>query len=70
MGIETTGTAGNIYTDKTKLFSVKSGKDNKFVFVLYCYDAEEIIIETLKDKRRKEILRDCKKIIGIYPTED
>ena len=55
LGIEMNGTTGKIYTDQTGSFPVTSRKGTKDVFVLYCYEANEIIIETLEDRKVKEI---------------
>ena len=50
MGIEITVTSGNIYTDQTGIFPEESSKGTKYVFVLYFYDANAIITETLKER--------------------
>ena len=46
-GIEVTATQRKIYTDQTGCFPVASKKVKKYVFVLYCYDANVIISEPL-----------------------
>ena len=43
-GIYMKGTPGKIYTDQTVRFAVTSRKGTKFVFVLYFYDSNTIII--------------------------
>ena len=49
VGVEITVTSGNIYIDQTGLFPEESSKGTKYVFVLYFYDANAIITETLKE---------------------
>ena len=55
--IEATGTSGKIYTDQTGCFPVTSRKGTKYVCVVYCYDTNAIITETLKENTGKVILR-------------
>ena len=46
-----------VYTDQTGLFPVTSNQGTKYIFVMYLYDANAIVIETLKDRSEKEIIR-------------
>ena len=46
-----------VYTDQTGLFPVTSNQCTKYIFVMYLYDANAIVIETLKDRSGKEIIR-------------
>ena len=46
--IEVTVAPGNIYTRQTGRFPVTSIKGKKYVFVLYCYEYNSIITESLK----------------------
>ena len=69
MGIEIRGTTGKIYTDQTGLLPVTSRKHTKYVFVLYCYDTNEIITEPLNDRRGKN-LRAQKNFMINQPTVD
>ena len=52
-GIETTFKTGNIYTYQTGRFPVTSIKGTEEVFVLYCYDTNEIITEPHKYRAEK-----------------
>ena len=46
-------TPENLYRYQTGHFPVKSKKGIKYLFVLYFYDANEIITETFKDRTGK-----------------
>jgi hypothetical protein len=41
--------AGLIYTDKTGRFPVASSKGNKYIMILYDYDSNAILAQSIKD---------------------
>ena len=52
---------GKVYTDQVGRFPVTYIHVTKYFFVMYVYDANAIVIEPLKDRSGKEILRAYKK---------
>ena len=48
--------AGKFYSDQTGSFPVTSSEGVKCVFILYYYDANEILSEYLKSRTGNEIL--------------
>ena len=42
-------TIGKVYTDQTGRFPVTSSKGTKYIFVLYSYDTNAILMEPLRD---------------------
>ena len=48
---------GRIYTDQTRHFPVMSSKGNKYVMVLYSYNANAIITEPIKNRTNGELTR-------------
>ena len=55
-------TGGKIYSDLTGRFPVQSSQGNKYIFVLYDYDSNAIMVEALKTRAASEILRAFKNI--------
>ena len=53
---------GRIYTDQTGRFPHHSSKGTKYVMVLYCYDANAILTEPLKNRTEAELSRAYKKL--------
>jgi hypothetical protein len=49
--------AGKIYTDQTVRFPVVSSKGNTYIMVLYEYDDNAIIAESIKNRTTAELLR-------------
>jgi hypothetical protein len=49
--------AGQIYTDQTGIFTVVSSKGNKYIMILYDYDSNDILAQTIKDRTAPELLR-------------
>eukprot|EP00957_Ditylum_brightwellii_P176129 13411749-Ditylum_brightwellii.AAC.1 len=48
---------GKIYSDQTGQFPVTASKDNKYVMVLYVYDPNAILLQSLKNRTDAEITR-------------
>ena len=48
--------AGKLYSEQTINFTVTSRKGVKYVFILYLYDNNKILSETLKMRTKKDIL--------------
>jgi hypothetical protein len=51
--------SGQTYTDQTGRFPVVSSKGNKYIMVLYEYDGNVIMAETIKNRTSVEHLRAC-----------
>jgi hypothetical protein len=49
--------AGQIYTDQTGRFPVVSSKGNKYIMILYDYESNAILAQTIKDRTAPELLR-------------
>jgi hypothetical protein len=49
--------AGQIYTDQTGRVPVVSSKGNKYIMVLYDYDSNAILAQTIKDRTAPELLK-------------
>jgi hypothetical protein len=49
--------AGQIYTDQTGRFPVVSSKGNKYIMILYDYDRNAIMAQTIKDITAPELFR-------------
>jgi hypothetical protein len=49
--------AGQIYTDQTGKFPVVSSKGNKYIMILYDYDSNAILAQTIKDRTAPELLK-------------
>jgi hypothetical protein len=49
--------AGQIYTDQTGRFSVVASKGNKYIFILYDYGSNAILVQPIKDRTAPELLR-------------
>jgi hypothetical protein len=49
--------AGQIYTDQTGRFPVVSSKGNKYIMILYDYDSNAILAQTIKDQTAPELLK-------------
>ena len=62
--VETVDTApqGKIYSDITGRFPTQSSQGNKYVYVLYDYDSNAIMVETLQSRAASEILKAFQKI--------
>ena len=48
---------GRIYTDQTGHFPVYSSRGSKYIMVLYCYDANAILAEPIKNRSEGELLK-------------
>eukprot|EP00957_Ditylum_brightwellii_P023340 1762152-Ditylum_brightwellii.AAC.1 len=55
-----------IYTDLTGKFPYCSSKENQYVFVLYDYDGNNIMVEWIKNQSEDELIRAYKKLIKFY----
>jgi hypothetical protein len=53
---------GKIFTDQTGKFPVTSSRGNKYVFVLYDYDSNAILVEPIKSRMQNELLRVYRKL--------
>jgi hypothetical protein len=53
---------GKIYTNQTGKFPVTSSRGNKYVFVLYEYDSNAILVEPIKSRMQDELLRAYRKL--------
>jgi hypothetical protein len=49
--------AGQIYTDQTGIFPVVSSKGNKYIMILYDYDSNAILAQSIKDRTAPELLK-------------
>jgi hypothetical protein len=49
--------AGQIYTDQTGRFPVVSSKGNKYIMILYDYDSNTILAQSIKDRTAPELLK-------------
>jgi hypothetical protein len=49
--------AGQIYTDQTGRFPVISIKGNKYIMILYDYDSNAILAQSIKDRTAPELLK-------------
>jgi hypothetical protein len=49
--------AGQIYTDQTGRFPVVSSKGKKYIMILYDYDSNAILEQTIKDRTAPELLK-------------
>jgi hypothetical protein len=49
--------AGQIYTDQTGRLPVVSSKGNKYIMILYDYDSNAIMAQSIKDRTAPELLR-------------
>jgi hypothetical protein len=49
--------AGKIYTDQTCRFSVVSRKGNKYIMILYDYDSNAILAQSIRDRTAPELLK-------------
>jgi hypothetical protein len=54
---------GKIYTDQTGRFPVTSSRGNKYLFLLYDYDSNDILAEPIKSRQQDELLRAYKQLI-------
>jgi hypothetical protein len=57
-----TEASGRIDTDLTGRFPVTASTGNKYIFLLYDYDSNAIIIEPIRNRSNKEILRAYNKL--------
>jgi hypothetical protein len=55
--IDATQETGKMYSDITGRFPVQSSRGHKYIFVLYDYDSNAILVEPLKSRAAAEILR-------------
>jgi hypothetical protein len=49
--------AGQIYTDQTGRFPVVSSKGNKYIMILYDYDSNAILAQSIKNRTAPELLK-------------
>jgi hypothetical protein len=49
--------AGQIHTDQTGRFTVVSSKGNKYIMILYDYDSNAVLAQTIKDRTAPELLK-------------
>jgi hypothetical protein len=54
-----------VYTDLTGAFPVTSQAGNKYMFILYNYNSNAILIEPMKNRSNGEALRAYKQLYGI-----
>ena len=54
--METVEKTNNIYNDQTGKFPMNSSRGNKYVLIMYVYDANAILSEPLKSKSSSHIL--------------
>eukprot|EP00957_Ditylum_brightwellii_P075240 5717677-Ditylum_brightwellii.AAC.1 len=47
---------GKIYTDQTEKFLVISSKGNRYIMVIYAYDANCILVEPMKNRTERYIV--------------
>ena len=52
-----------IYTDQTGRFPITSSTGSKYCFVLYSFDANEILVEPIKNRSASESLRSHNKLV-------
>ena len=55
--IEQLATRGKTFSDQTGRFPVTSSKGNKYIMIMYSYDANAILGEPMKSRTEDEILR-------------
>ena len=56
-----------IYTDLTGKFPVQSSLGNKYILIVYHYDANAIIAEPLKDRTAGEIAKAHERVYNYLP---
>ena len=60
--IEPLATKGKTFSDQTGKFPVTSSKGNKYIMIMYSYDANAILAEPMKTRTENEIVRAFKKL--------
>eukprot|EP00957_Ditylum_brightwellii_P105581 8049606-Ditylum_brightwellii.AAC.1 len=56
LAFATTIDEGKIYTNQTGKFPVVSSKGNRYVMVIYAYDANCILVEPMKNRTEHSIV--------------
>eukprot|EP00957_Ditylum_brightwellii_P067576 5129899-Ditylum_brightwellii.AAC.1 len=52
---------GKIYTDQTGKFPVVSSKCNRYIMIIYAYDANCILVEPMKNRTEHSIVEEYEK---------
>jgi len=48
-------TSERTYSDQTCAFPIQSSRGNKYIFIMYAYDANAIMVEPIKSRQAKTI---------------